>query len=43
MYLTDRGESGAGIVGSSNFTQRGLGGGGFRDDFAISEKERRHP
>ena len=28
MYLTDRGESGAGIVGSSNFTQRGLGGGG---------------
>ena len=28
MYLTDRGETGAGIVGSSNFTQRGLGGGG---------------
>ena len=28
MYLTERGGSGAGIVGSSNFTQRGLGGGG---------------
>ncbi len=45
MYLTERGGSGAGIVGSSNFTQRGLGGGGApnieinlaADEAALSE------
>ena len=43
MYLTERGDSGAGIVGSSNFTQRGLGGVRLQDGFAISAKECHHP